>query len=134
MEDINQINTILTVSSILFGFLSAGFWWALNRELVFDPDQRHFKFGYALLILSIGLLAYFGIILPLRSLVIIKPGLETSYRGIVLALVATYGYMLTEFGHYSVFQRPKYTTVLEWAFLLLTLIIMIGLVIKWWVI
>jgi len=134
MEDINQINTILTVSSILFGFLSAGFWWALNRELVFDPDQRHFKFGYALLILSIGLLAYFGIILPLGSLVTIKPGLETSYRGIVLALVATYGYMLTEFGHYSVFQRPKYTTVYEWAFLLLTLIIMIGLVIKWWVI
>jgi hypothetical protein len=27
-----------------------------------------------------------------------------------LALLAVYGYMLTELGHYGIYQPPKYTT------------------------
>ena len=45
---------------VLSGFLFAGFWWALNRELTFDPSQRHFKPGYALLILTMILLGTSG--------------------------------------------------------------------------
>ena len=60
--------SVLTVSSILFGFLFAGFWWSLNRELKFPPTERHFKLSYALLVLGMGILGYFGIIAPLRGL------------------------------------------------------------------
>jgi len=131
---INQTATILTVSGVLFGFLFAGFWWSLNRELSFEPEERHFKFGYALLLFSMGLLGYFGIIVPLRNLARADPSLLTSYRGVVLALIGIYGYMLTEFGHYRIFQLPKYTTAFEWAFLLLTLVVVIAFVIVWWII
>lgn len=130
----NQLPTILTVSGILFGFLFAGFWWSLNRELTFDTDQRHFKFGYALLLLSMALLGYFGIIDPLRKLASLDPTLIPSYRGIVLALVGIYGYMLTEFGHYGIFQRPKYITVYEWITALLTLLVIIVFAVVWWMV
>jgi hypothetical protein len=60
-----------------------------------------------------GLLGYFGIIIPLRSFANIDPSLVTSYRGVFLALIGVYGYMLTEFAHYTIFQRPKYTTTAE---------------------
>ncbi|MBK7771477.1 MAG: hypothetical protein IPI48_13425 [bacterium] len=125
-------DTILTVSGILFGFLFAGFWWSLNRELSFEPQDRHFKFGYVLLFLSMALLGYFGIVLPLQSLVSAEPALVPSYRGILLALIGTFGYMLIELGHYSVFQRPKYVTRLEWLFVILTLITLSALVLGWW--
>ena len=104
---------ILSVSGVLFGFFFTGFWWALNRELEFKPEQRHFKFGYALLIISMGLLAYFGILKPLDTLTEAEPKLDWSYRGVLLTLVGIFGYMITELGHYRIFQRPKYATATE---------------------
>jgi hypothetical protein len=35
----------LPVCSILLGFLFAGFWGTLNRELSFKAEDRHFKRG-----------------------------------------------------------------------------------------
>ena len=129
----SQLTTVLTVSGILFGFLFAGFWWSLNRELTFKPNERHFKFGYALLLLSMVLLGYFGIITPLRKLANADPSLTGSYRGVMLAVIGVFGYMLTEFGHYSIFQRPKYTTVAEWVFFVLTLMAIVIFAAVWWV-
>jgi hypothetical protein len=125
--------SILTVSGILFGFLFAGFWWGLNRELSFRKRQRHFKFGYLILVVVMGLLGYFGIIVPLRELASADASLAPSYHGIVLALIGIYGYMLTEFGHYSVFQRPKYVTRIERVFFILTAVVIIAFVFYWWI-
>ena len=105
---------VLTASGILFGFLFSGFWWALNRELKFKPDQRHFKPGYFLLLASMCLVGYFGLIVPLNLIVEQDPSLAVSRDGFVLVLVVLLGYILVEFGHYSVFQLPKYTTKSEW--------------------
>jgi hypothetical protein len=58
---------------------------------------------------SMALLAAFGIVIPLRHAAQANPALLTSYRGILLALLAVYGYMLTELGHYGIYQPPKYT-------------------------
>ena len=127
----NNLSPFLTVSSILFGFLFAGFWWSLNRELVFDETQRHFKFGYLLLMMTMALLAYFGIILPLRLLVSATPGLLWAYRGVVLAIVGVFGYMLTEFAHYRIFQKPKYVTPAEWVAFPLALLILLGMILRW---
>jgi hypothetical protein len=109
-------DTFVTAASVLFGFLFAGFWWTLNRELTFEPDQRHFKFGYVLLLGSMSFLAGFGIILPLRLAARANPEFLWTYRAVVLVIIGVFGYMLTELGHYSVFQRPKYTTWQEHLF------------------
>ncbi len=124
-------DTFVTAASVLFGFLFAGFWWALNRELTFEPTERHFKFGYALLLGSMALLAAFGIILPLRILAQANPELVWTYRAVVIVLVGVFGYMLTELGHYSIFQRPKYTTWQENIFFWGTLGV-IGLLLVYW--
>ncbi len=42
----------LPVCSILIGFLFAGFWWTLNRELTFKAEDRHFKLGIGLLLVA----------------------------------------------------------------------------------
>jgi hypothetical protein len=123
---------ILTVSGVLFGFLFAAFWWILNRELRFKPEQRHFKPATAILMASMAMLATFGIIIPLRHAAQADPTLLTSYHGILLALLAVYGYMLTELGHYRIYQAPKYTTSSEKVFFTLTLVVVIGLGVKWW--
>jgi hypothetical protein len=122
---------ILTASSVLFGFFFAGFWWALNRELTFKPRQRHFKYGYVLLLLSMALLAWFGIVQPLRSVVAQDPSLAPGLYGVTVALVGVFGYMLTELGHYSIFQRPKYATGAERFFFWLTLLAITGITV-WW--
>jgi len=122
---------ILSVSGVLFGFFFAGFWWSLNRELEFEPGSRHFKPSYALLLLSMGLLAYFGIVKPLESLTINRPSLAWSCRGVVLAIIGILGYMTTELGHYDVFQLPKYTTRIERIVFAVTLIGMVALAIVW---
>jgi hypothetical protein len=122
---------ILSVSGVLFGFFFTGFWWALNRELEFEPEQRHFKFGYVLLIIIMGLLAYFGIIKPLEMLTDAEPNLIWSYRGILLTLVGVFGYMITELGHYEIFQRPKYATTIEKIAFSVTILAIIVLVIVW---
>lgn len=115
---------ILTASAILFGFLFAGFWWSLNRELKFEKEDRHFKLSYYLLYSAIGLLATFGIIIPLKNIVGSDSILNLCYYGVVTAIVFIYGYMWTEFGHYSVFQKPG-TTKPEWVAFLATFVIAI---------
>ena len=47
----------LPVSSILLGFLFAGFWWTLNRELTFKAEERHFKLGIGLQLVGMVMLA-----------------------------------------------------------------------------
>jgi len=118
---------ILTVSGILIGFLFAGFWWSLNRELTFNPDQRHFKLGYAVLLVTMVLLGYFGMVDPLRKSARTHPTLIPSYRGVLLALLGILGYMLTELGHYQIFHWPRYTTMIERVCFGLTFAAMAGL-------
>ena len=106
----------ITTSGIIFGFLFAGFWWVLSRELEFDKSERHFKVSFIVLLVAMVLLALFGIVRPLYLLAVAEPVLETSFKGIVAALIGVFGYMLAELGHYRVFQRAKYITAAEWAF------------------
>lgn len=122
---------VLTVSGILFGFLFTGFWWSLNRELRFEAEQRHFKLGHILLILTMGVLGYSGIVRPLAALAEQTPELRVPYYGVVLALVGIIGYVLTEFGHYSVFRKSHYRTALEWIFFPLTIFTMVSLALYW---
>lgn len=110
----------MAAAAVLFGFLFAGFWWSLNRELTFKISERHFKPGYALLFASVALVGYFGLIAPLRKAAQVQPLLKQTYYGVTLGIVAVVGYMFTEFAHYSIFQRPKYTTPLEWVFTVAT--------------
>lgn len=116
----NELSGI-SAAAVLFGFLFAGFWWSLNRELTFKPEQRHFKPGYALLFLSLVFVGYFGLIVPLREASRLYGHLKTTYYGVTLSVVAVLGYMLTEFAHYSIFQRLKYSTPLEWVLFLVTI-------------
>jgi len=101
---------VFGVSGVLFGFLFAAFWWTLNRELTFERYQRHFKIGTGLLVVTMALLGAFGLVLPLHRMAQVHPGMTWSYRGVVLALLGIFGYMLVELGHYSVYQKPKYVT------------------------
>ncbi len=119
----NELSGV-AAAAVLFGFLFAGFWWSLNRELTFKAPERHFKLGYALLFASVALVGYFGLIAPLREAAQAQPVLKHTYYGVTLGIVAVVGYMLTEFAHYSIFQRPKYTTPLEWAFAALTAMVL----------
>jgi hypothetical protein len=119
----NELSGV-AAAAVLFGFLFAGFWWGLNRELTFKVSERHFKPGYALLFASVALVGYFGLIAPLREAAQVQPVLKHTYYGVTLGIVAVAGYMLTEFAHYSIFQRPKYTTPLEWFFVALTAVIL----------
>ena len=123
---------ILTVSGVLFGFFFAAFWWILNRELTFKEEERHFKPATGVLMASMALLAVFGIVIPLRHAAQANPALLTSYHGILLALLAVYGYMLTELGHYGIYQPPKYTTRSEKFFFMATVLVVIGLAARWW--
>ena len=114
----DPIGLTVNASSILFGFLFTGFWWALNRELKFNDKERHLQPAYLLLFLTMGLLAFFGILRPLNAAVARPASSSPSLpSGTVLGLIAVFvgvlGYMLTAFAHYSVFQYPKYKTKLE---------------------
>jgi len=128
----NAVRAALPVSSIMLGFLFAGLWWTLNRELTFKVEDRHFKLGIGLLLVSMMLLAIFGIVLPMRALAYANPGLLLDYRGVVLALVTVFGYMLTDMGHYGVFKLPKYRTKPERVFFAGTLLTVLGLIVKWY--
>ncbi|MGC2324462.1 MAG: hypothetical protein WA463_17645 [Terriglobales bacterium] len=122
----------LPVSSILLGFLFAGFWWTLNRELTFKVEDRHFKLGIGLLLVAMVMLALFGVVLPLRALAYANLGFLLDYRGVVLALITVFGYMLTDMGHYGVFKLPKCRTKPERVFFALTLLTVLGLIVKWY--
>jgi uncharacterized membrane protein len=123
--------TLLTVSALLFGFLFTAFWWILNRELRFKPEQRHFKLATAVLMLSMLLLGVFGIGIPIRHAAKANPELLWACRGVFLALVSVYGYMFIDLGHYYVYKFPKYTTRSEWFFFALTLILILFLILRW---
>jgi hypothetical protein len=74
---------ILTVSGVLFGFFFAAFWWILNRELTFKEEERHFKPATGVLMVSMALLATFGIVIPLHRAAQANSALLTGYRGIL---------------------------------------------------
>lgn len=127
-----SLRAALPVSSILLGFLFAGFWWTLDRELGFRVEDRHFKLGIGLLLVGMVMLAAFGVVLPLRMMAYANPSLLLDYRGIVLALIVIFGYMLTDMGHYGVFKLPKYRTGPEKFLFVATLVTVVGLVVKWY--
>lgn len=120
------MENVVTVSSILFGFLFAGFWWALDRELKFPPEQRHFKPAYALLLGTMGMVAVFGIFLPLHAMTAINNELKLPVAGVATGIVGVFGYMLTELGHYSVFRKPLYSGPFEWFFFMATIVGMLA--------
>jgi hypothetical protein len=64
----NAVREALPVCSILGGFLFAGFWWTLNRELTFKAEDWHFKLGIGLLLVAMVMLAVFGVVLPQAGL------------------------------------------------------------------
>jgi len=128
---LDAIPNTISAAALLFGFLFAGFWWTLNRELRFKPDRRHFKYSVGLLLLAMAVLAVFGIVRPLLSLTATNTGMTASYRGVVIALIGVFGYMLTELGHYRVFQRPKYATSWERFFFWLTIVFILTLCVYW---
>jgi hypothetical protein len=111
--------------------LFAGFWWTLNRELTFKAEDRHFKLGIGLLLVAMVMLGVFGVVLPMRAIAYANPGFLLDYRGVVLALITVFGYMVTDMGHYGLFKLPKYTTVPERVFCAATLLIVIGVIVKW---
>lgn len=122
----------LPVCSILLGFLFAGFWWTLNRELTFRAEDRHFKLGIGLLLVAMVMLGVFGVVLPMRAIAYANPGFLLDYRGVVLALIIVFGYMVTDMGHYGLFKLPRYTTAPEKALCAATLLLVIGVIVKWW--
>jgi hypothetical protein len=126
------VRTTLPVSSILLGFLFAGFWWTLNRELTFKPEDRHFKLGIGLQLVGMVMLAVFGVVLPMRAIAYANRGLLLDYRGVVLALIVIFGYMLTDLGHYGVFKWPKYETRAEKFLFAATLLGVLALIVKWY--
>lgn len=131
MQFDTAVRGTLPVSSILLGFLFAGFWWTLNRELTFKVEDRHFKLGIGLMLAGMVMLAVFGVVLPMRAIAYANPSLLLDYRGVVLALIIIFGYMLTDMGHYGVFKLPKYTTRPENLLFACTLLSVLGLIVKW---
>jgi hypothetical protein len=128
----NAARADLTVCSVLLGFLFAGFWWTLNRELTFKVEERHFKLGIALLLLSMVMLAVFGVVLPLRAIAYANRAFLLDYRGVVLGLITVFGYMLTDMGHYGFFKLPKYRTTSERLLFSATVLTVLGLIVKWY--
>ena len=122
----NPVSLTVTAASLLFGFLFSGFWWALDRELKFKAEERHFKYGYVLLLGTMVVVAGLGIIRPLHTLASNDPNLSTAYVGVLIAFIGVFGYMLTELGHYSIYQKPKYATRSELVFFWLTVMGMVG--------
>jgi hypothetical protein len=47
------------------------------------------------------MLAVSGVTLPMRAIAYADPGFLLDYRGVVLALIVIFGYMLTDLGHYG---------------------------------
>lgn len=109
----NPLASLLTVSGILLGFLFAGFWWILNREISFTPQGRHFKLSYWLIFLAATALAVFGVLMPLYRITAGDRFGQVCCAGVSGALILVFGYMLAELGHYGVFAKPHYITRAE---------------------
>jgi hypothetical protein len=78
------------------------------------------------------MLGLFGVVLPLRVIAYANPAFLLDYRGVVLALITVFGYMLTDMGHYGLFKLPKYRTSTEKILFAATLLGVIGLIAKWY--
>ena len=52
----------------------------------------------------------FGVVLPIRQIAFRNPAFLLGYRGVVLALITVFGYMLTGMRHYGLFKLPKCRT------------------------
>src|SRR4051812_2416611 len=98
----DHVEQVVTAASILFGFLFAGFWWALDRELKFVSEQRHFKPAYALLLITMALVALVGLLSPLHKIATADPTLKVPIAGVAAGIVGVFGYMLTELAHHGV--------------------------------
>jgi quinol-cytochrome oxidoreductase complex cytochrome b subunit len=120
------VTLTVTASSLVFGFLFAGFWWALDRELKFPEEKRHFKYAYGLLLGTMAVVGLFGILRPLWQAAKGDATVSGALPGVVAALIGIFGYMLTEFGHYGVYQRPKYSTPSERILFWLTIVAIMG--------
>ena len=128
----DSVRATLPVSSILLGFLFAGFWWTLNRELTFKAEERHFKLGIGLQLIGMVMLAVFGVVLPMRAIAYANPGFLLDYRGVVLPFIVSFAYMLTDLGHYGVFKWPKYITRPEKFLFAGTTLMVLAMIVKWY--
>ena len=72
----------------------------------FKVEERHFKLGIGLLLVSMAMLALFGGVFPLREIAYTSPAFLLGYRG-VAAPIAVFGYMLTDTGHDGLFKPPE---------------------------
>jgi hypothetical protein len=63
----------------------------------------------------------------------VQPALKDAYYGVTLGTVTAVGYMLTELAHYRIFQRLKYSTLLEWVLFTVTIGAVSYLVLRFWV-
>jgi hypothetical protein len=50
------------------------------------------------------MLRVFGIVLPIRRIALRNPAFLPGYRGVALVLIAVFGYLLTDMGHYGLFS------------------------------
>jgi hypothetical protein len=121
------VKLTVTASSLIFGFLFAGFWWALDRELKFPEGKRHFKYGYGLLLGTMAIVGIFGIARPLWRASQVDAAVSDALPAVVAALIGIFGYMLTEFGHYSVYQPESYSTPSERVLFWVTVLAILGI-------
>jgi hypothetical protein len=103
-----------------------------TKELTSKLEDWHFKLGIGLLLVATVMLALFGVVLPLRAIAYANPDSLLDYRGVVLALITVFGYMLTDMGHYRVFKLPKHRTTTERFLFAATLLTVLGLIAKWY--
>jgi hypothetical protein len=68
----------------------------------------------------------------LRAIAYANSAFLLDYRGVVLALITVFIYMLTDMGHYGVFKLPKYGTTTERFLFAATLLSVLGLIAKWY--
>jgi hypothetical protein len=73
----------------------------------------------------------FGVVLSIRQIAFRNPTFLLGYRGVVLALITVFGYMLTDMRHYSLSSLPKDRTNSERMLFAATLVSVLGLIVKW---
>jgi hypothetical protein len=83
------------------------------------------------LLVGMVMLAVFGVVLPLRTIAYANRSLLLDYRGMVLGLITIFGYMLIDMGHYGLFKLPRYHTMPERSLFIATLVTVIAMVLKW---
>jgi len=76
-------------------------------------------------------LGVFGVVLPVKAIAYANPAFLLDYRGVVLAFITVFGYMLTDLGHCSLFKLPKFRTTSERNFFAATLVTVLGMIVKW---